>query len=364
MYMVMLFQTTLMNRLSSAPNWRSISAQVEQGCVDNWWQNFLFINSWFGSLKKCMGHTWYISVDMQLYFISPLLLIPLHRKPKLGLWLLGGSIVAFFIGSFISSYVLQEHADLFPHENGWEEFLYMVPYNRATPWLFGILFGYYMHLNKHKKAAITNNGTNTGNHKTKSATSILKKWAISTTICGVGIGLGVGIMYLVHPFLSRSHPYSPLEHSLYIATSHIVATFSILILIAAILTGYGGVLDLFWSAKIFAPLGRLSYSVYLIHILIVEIWYMGPKTNYYLSDENLLLNYVGILMYSVIFSPFLFLLVEQPFTNLDKLLLNTGNKSGTNSERKPIIPSSAETQHCSYVNNGLELIHRPNKGIV
>ena len=37
---------------------------------------------------QCMGHTWYLSVDMQLFLVSPLLIYPLWRWKKYGLaWL-------------------------------------------------------------------------------------------------------------------------------------------------------------------------------------------------------------------------------------------------------------------------------------
>ena len=31
-----------------------------------------------------MGHSWYLMVDMQLYWVTPLLLLPLWRWPRLG----------------------------------------------------------------------------------------------------------------------------------------------------------------------------------------------------------------------------------------------------------------------------------------
>lgn len=45
----------------------------------------------------CLGYTWYLAVDMQLFLISPLILIPLIKKPKIGLSLLGFLIIASMI---------------------------------------------------------------------------------------------------------------------------------------------------------------------------------------------------------------------------------------------------------------------------
>lgn len=41
-----------------------------------------------------MPHLWSTAVDMQLFWISPLILHPIAKKPKLGLFILGLLLVA------------------------------------------------------------------------------------------------------------------------------------------------------------------------------------------------------------------------------------------------------------------------------
>lgn len=36
-------------------------------------------------LFQCLGHTWYISLDMQAFILSPLLLIPVAKYPKVAI---------------------------------------------------------------------------------------------------------------------------------------------------------------------------------------------------------------------------------------------------------------------------------------
>ena len=45
----------------------------------------------------CMGHLWYLAVDMQLFWLSPLILYPLFKKPVIGLIILG----AFFVAAVV-----------------------------------------------------------------------------------------------------------------------------------------------------------------------------------------------------------------------------------------------------------------------
>lgn len=55
---------------------------------------------------QCLGETWYLSVDMQLYLFTPLVLLPLIKKPKIGIILLEVVIAASILTSF-----LQLHLD-------------------------------------------------------------------------------------------------------------------------------------------------------------------------------------------------------------------------------------------------------------
>jgi peptidoglycan/LPS O-acetylase OafA/YrhL len=52
-----------------------------------------------------MGETWYLSVDMQLYLFSPILLLPLLKKPKIGIILLELVIAASILSSFLEFYL-------------------------------------------------------------------------------------------------------------------------------------------------------------------------------------------------------------------------------------------------------------------
>jgi peptidoglycan/LPS O-acetylase OafA/YrhL len=62
---------------------------------------------------QCMVHTWYIAVDAQLYFVSPLLLIPLQRWRRFGLGIAFFALIAAFFTSFGIYYVNEEHVGIY-----------------------------------------------------------------------------------------------------------------------------------------------------------------------------------------------------------------------------------------------------------
>ena len=77
-------------------------------CRENGWQNLIYINNFFKQDDQCLGQTWYLANDMQFYFLSPIILLPLWKKPKYG-FALGGliyAILTFIIGFLVVHYHL------------------------------------------------------------------------------------------------------------------------------------------------------------------------------------------------------------------------------------------------------------------
>ncbi|KAK3869730.1 hypothetical protein Pcinc_024958 [Petrolisthes cinctipes] len=61
-------------------NWNGI----QENCEKHWWKEVLFFinfamedGSHLFKHLQCLGQTWYVSVDAQLYLIAPLLILPL-----------------------------------------------------------------------------------------------------------------------------------------------------------------------------------------------------------------------------------------------------------------------------------------------
>ncbi|KAK5638733.1 hypothetical protein RI129_013028 [Pyrocoelia pectoralis] len=84
-----LFVVGLFKFLGSGPMWPSFEGYTIEPCKEHWWYNLLYISNY----ANCLGPTWYLSVDFQLFLISPILLILLKRWPKHAL-----VAIAFLIG--------------------------------------------------------------------------------------------------------------------------------------------------------------------------------------------------------------------------------------------------------------------------
>ena len=64
---------------------------VGNGCSEHWWEVILYITN-FTKEGGCVGQTWYLVADMQMFIASPLLILPMFYWQKnnwgLKMWLL------------------------------------------------------------------------------------------------------------------------------------------------------------------------------------------------------------------------------------------------------------------------------------
>ncbi len=67
-------------------------------CRDHWWATLLYINNLVHTDEICLGVTWYLSCDTQMFLVAPLVLYPMYRwsqKKHLGLIVWGVFMAVF-----------------------------------------------------------------------------------------------------------------------------------------------------------------------------------------------------------------------------------------------------------------------------
>ena len=69
------------------------------------------------------------------------------------------------------------------------------------------------------------------------------------------------------------------------------------------------------------PLSRLSYSAYLLHPMMVSIYYFSSVRLVHYSWMTLVYSCAGLWLLAYISAALLFLLIELPLQNLEGLLL-------------------------------------------
>jgi peptidoglycan/LPS O-acetylase OafA/YrhL len=118
---VVLVSATLLKYLGSGPKWPLVDQSLQQPCANNWWSALLYVQNnvnvtamvnmknqvIFLTLKyfQCVGQSWYLNIDFQLYLISPVLLYALWKYPRICLSLLVLCVLGFVGVSFYVAWV-------------------------------------------------------------------------------------------------------------------------------------------------------------------------------------------------------------------------------------------------------------------
>ncbi|XP_063540774.1 nose resistant to fluoxetine protein 6-like [Cydia strobilella] len=83
------FTISWLPQLGSGPLWAWYVDSEAEACSERWWYHILYVHNFLPLNKLCMGHTWYLAVDMQLHILGVLLLLVLVRCRSVALPILG-----------------------------------------------------------------------------------------------------------------------------------------------------------------------------------------------------------------------------------------------------------------------------------
>ncbi len=149
---VVALHATYLKFLATGPNSYTLT-DTRETCRDGWWLNLLYINNFNEDLGRdqCIGWSWYLANDMQMFLVSPLVIYPMWRWPRVGgaVWsalLLVAATVLRLVRE------LQDYGDSAREARNFYE-VYSKPWYRYQPHIIGLMLGAALfHLRKQRKA--------------------------------------------------------------------------------------------------------------------------------------------------------------------------------------------------------------------
>uniref|UniRef100_T1GXL7 Acyltransferase 3 domain-containing protein n=1 Tax=Megaselia scalaris TaxID=36166 RepID=T1GXL7_MEGSC len=90
--------------------------------------------------------------------------------------------------------------------------------------------------------------------------------------------------------------------------------------------GYGGVVDSFLSNPLWQPFARMSFTMYLAHIAIMDVLDGNAQTSEYFSNFQSILKFWSHFGITILVSIALVLAVESPIIGLEKIILSGKSK--------------------------------------
>ncbi|KAH3886161.1 hypothetical protein DPMN_010162 [Dreissena polymorpha] len=149
--------------------------------------------------------------------------------------------------------------------------------------------------------------------------AVLLGWLLAAICC-------LSVLYGNFTTISGRHMPSKHEVALYNSVHSTVWALGVAWVIYACCTGNGGFVNKLLSWSLFIPLSRLTYLVYLVHPVFMQIYTESLRQSIYLTEFDVVYMFLGHLVLAHACAFVLTLAIEAPFIGLEKALLGQGRR--------------------------------------
>lgn len=304
-------------RLTPAYYFALIVYWLMNGPHSEWlWANFLYVSNFVHYSHQAMGWTWSLAVEEQFYFIYPLLLIAIlkyARRP--GYVLLGLFLVSLLVRVgviFTDDMISSSPSSRMYTEKAYFDHFFTVLYDnlhtRFGSLVVGCMMAYTFMYHRDRLQTFANSA----------AGSV-------TTVIGVFLIL----FFMIFPIWSSDYDQHITLHQLYNVFNRSLFSLGIGIVIIATLLQknfLAEILRRFLSSPLWYPMATLSYSLYLIHLVVmslvipalINLTVMMPETYSWSTLETLGIGFTVSFVLSMAVSALIYLFIEKPIMNLRK----------------------------------------------
>ena len=255
---------TLLRQFATGPQSYFVDNEV-YACQQSWWIGLLYVNNiwplWDKTQPMCIGQSWYLANDMQFFIIAPIFLYALWKSPVIGLslsflGLLGGTIAPMVIVGINDFELTVSFMDMRKNFDSFFE-VYFAPWCRFQPYICGIIFGYLLHRMRDTPKLKLN------------PYHIIWIWAVMGAI---GALVVYGLYGYTEEYMAANSMItvgSLAARVAYRGLHRLAWSICLGWVILACTKGAAGPINsiLSWSAWI--PLARLSYCIYLVHLVVM-----------------------------------------------------------------------------------------------
>ncbi|GAB6020937.1 hypothetical protein CHUAL_003580 [Chamberlinius hualienensis] len=296
--------------LSRGPFW-AIALNSQSACRANiWYQITLTSNYIRPPADACVVGEWYLGTEWQLHLLCVPIVWLMIRRPKLGLGAAVSGVFIFFVVMVIRKFWVPNETlfvniplDYRKSEKkelgivGLSSEFYTGIHSRASAFLIGMLFGYFLFYYKN---------------------SIISKTIYRCGWVFTALSLIVLVSFANIYFISNGMP--PVTGWIHYVFSVVCFPLSVGLIIVYCVHHPYGVINRFLSAKLFQILGKLSLGMYLNHFIAFMLYRNSCFDPSYLSYAELVFSTVMQIVISIALSPVQFILFESPTEKLRSMI--------------------------------------------
>ncbi|CAG7728552.1 unnamed protein product [Allacma fusca] len=311
---------TIFPLLGNGPYW-GLMNEWGQYCKDHWWTNLLYINNLVYSSEICQAEAWYLSDDMQFYIFTPLLVYPLWKFKVPGKIILGVLTILSIAAPGLHVQLEDRPVPTIIGSRSNQSFyadVYIKPWTRVQTYFVGMWLGYLLFKTRGKKIKLA-------------PPVVMLGWVIST-------GIALAVLYGIAPWFDPLTPIPQAWKVIYASFHRVGWAISISWIIFACINGYGGYINNFLSWTPFIPLGRLSFTTYLVSLHVQTVLHLTIRQPLHFSSYIMTNFFFAHVIMSLVVGFVCTICFESPFIQLEKLLFG-GNQGPRPAEVKPKPPS-------------------------
>lgn len=304
----------LMPLIVSGPDAKTFFTKVHEETHKQWLPLLLQVQNYNFSVADTnapvFGHLWYLALDFQYFLVCLPILLLLKRRPRWAvaaftlLSLLSCSIATWQVaGTQMTPFVvvLTERLTTFL-ETGF--FYYFYPFYHAPCYFAGCITFFLVAWYKEKKISK----------------------AFQTAAWCIAIGSGLTCFFWKTPWYQTPHPTNEFGKLPLAFFDRILWSVCLMWVTLTCATGRGGFLCTFLSWSAFAPLSRLTFGVYIIHLPFVQLMMHTARERMFFSHFFVVSFFFTVLLWSYLLSYLLFVFCEAPTGRLDKLIFDPPRK--------------------------------------
>jgi len=300
LYFYTIISIKLIYHFAQGPLWHF---PILASCKDYWWHNLLYIGNLLQG-ESCYGIVWYLFVDMQLYILSPIIILLLYHYRYVGLMMMALVMIGVTTGIGLQAGMNDDYrANLILHQFEYIEpinDLYGMPHYRVNTYLIGILLGYIFY----KKYWLTNLSIN----KCLTLLIYVVLWVAAIVLCTT-------TMFGAY----KDDDFSKFQTVIYLMFNGPAWSTGLSIMIYICNTGYGGVVNSYLSWSVWEPLAKLSYGVYLCHVIVISIMFSTFQSTLISTDYVYAIMCVFTMVTSFACSAVTFVCLELPISKVVSL---------------------------------------------
>lgn len=127
----------------SGPLYTYVGKDILNNCHENWFRNVFFFTNYNPVMKNCMNHTFWSSIDFQLFILGVLVMVVLSRNTVLGiLFIVAVGLTDFLVTGIVAHVYDTAHA-MAAHPITYDSVIKYVDYihNQTTNYMFTFVMG-------------------------------------------------------------------------------------------------------------------------------------------------------------------------------------------------------------------------------